>query len=196
MAKKARLLKSKLSKGYESISEIISHFALLPCEEDERIETLRSAVRAELKPVTPFEEWLTEDILMRMLEVTRIRRMRATSLSISWKEVVYSALRINEDFDGDSEEKSALVKFSIRLLEARRDYSDIAAFNEELSKFGTSLNDLHLRAYERVADDIDKFDRRIDFLERRLRSVYEHFRSMREWRLRQERNRDAEDIAS
>jgi hypothetical protein len=159
---------------FESIASIISTFQMYPAEAGADIEKLRKAVWKEFSPSSPYEEYLTEEVIQRMLESKRQRQLRKSLLDMAFQEATRTALNLTRDDVNEESERAALYH---KITSEVRDAADIEAIDRLLVDYGASLDRIQLNAHRTVASDLEVNDRRQDILEKKLRQLE---RSIRE----------------
>lgn len=162
-------------KKFASISRIISNVQLLPGEADADIEILRGEILRELDPGTPYEEYLAEEIMQRILEAKRLRELRQTLLRTALKAKVCAILGLPLDDPGDGSSEADLYE---RIMSDTHNGSSIEALDTELAEYKASLHSIQLSAYQDVSDEIEVMDRRLDLLERKLRQLRQSLDAM------------------
>lgn len=155
-------------KKFASIANIISNVQFFPGEANADIETLRTEIWRELNPGAPYEEYLAEEVIQRILESKRLRELRQTLLDTAFKTKACSVLGLQLHDTRDGSEESEIYD---RIISEARDAKFIEALDAKLADYGASLNSIQLSAYKSISDDLDVMDKRLDVLEKKLRHL-------------------------
>lgn len=165
--------KAKSQKAnFESIASVISTMQIYPAEADADIEKLRVAVWEEFSPASPYQEFLTEEIIQRMLESMRQRQLWKSLLETAFQATTRTALGLTlDDVNGVGQWNSEEVELYHKVISEGRDAAAIKALDRQLADYGTSLDRIQLDAHRSVASDLEVINTRLDLLEKKLRQL-------------------------
>jgi hypothetical protein len=166
---------------FESIASVITTVQIYPAEAHQDIRKLREAIWADLKPGSPYEEYVTEEAIQRILEVKRLRQLRKSLLEVTFQNAAWKALNLTSDNGDESTKETELYH---KIISDVRDAAAIRAIDQQLDDYGTSLDVIQLNAYRRIASDLGDIDKRLDLLEKKLRHVHQHLESIQAVRRR------------
>lgn len=167
--------------NFESIASVIATLQIYPAETGHDIEKLREAIRADLAPGSPYEEYVVEEVIQRILEVRRLRELRKYLLDVTFQGAAWKALGLT-NYSGDEETKETELYYKI--VSDVHDVAAISAIDRQLEDYETSLHLIQLNAYRKIASELENFDKRLDLLEKKLCQLHKHLESIQAARRR------------
>lgn len=171
MPKREATTKSQKA-NFESIASVISTMQIYPAEAEVDIKKLRNAVWDEFAPRSPYEEYLTEEIIQRMLESKRQRQLLKSLCETALQATTRTALDITlDDVDGEGSESVEEIELYHTIVSGDRDGVTIKSIDQQLADYGTSLDRIQLDAHRSVASDLEVINKRLDLLEKKLRQL-------------------------
>jgi len=180
MGKKASKAKSHKT-NFESIASIITTIQIYPAEAEQDIEKLREAIWADLAPGSPYEEYVTEELIQRILEVKRLRELRKYLLDVTFQDAARKALGLTSDSVDKATKETELYQ---KIISDVRDAAVISEIDQKLKNYETSLHLIQLDAFREITSDLADIDKRLDLLEKKLRHVHQHLGSIQAARRR------------
>lgn len=154
---------------------------MYPAEAGADIERLRNAVWKEFSPGSPYEEYLTEEIIQRILESKRQHQLRKSILETAFQETARAALGLTRDEVNEDSEEAGIFH---QIISEGREAVAIEAIDRQLADYGTSLDGIQLNGHRSVASDLEVTDKRLDMLEKKLRQLQQSLREIQAQRRR------------
>ncbi|MGE4609829.1 MAG: hypothetical protein AAED33_00220 [Paracoccaceae bacterium] len=183
MSKKLR--KTSPDKAH---AEILQHFLpiqLLPDEDPETHGALRDAILLDLKPGTPYEHILAEQLVILEWESLRHRRMRDNLIMAEFRRQSIGVFEERKDgwiIELFPEPNQSAIDMAFNLVSTNTDRR--AEAMQALEKAQITPSEIVAMAYSAVAKDLQPHERHIAELEVRRRKLREDFDRLKTARAR------------
>lgn len=161
------------------VQDLIPRPLLFADEDPSDFDGLRDAFLAELAPGTPYERALADDLVTLTWETIRHRRMRDSLIRAKARDLASGVHARGELTDlfrrGEGHEVFGSALFG-------PDPEAASAAQELIEEHGFSLGEIFAEAYRRLADHVERHERKLAELEtrrRRLREEYDRLTAVR-----------------